>query len=453
MIFITGHAGTGKTRLLLERAAVHAPELVNTDQHRILALSFMHGSRQKLEDNLASHSECKRFRRAVMTIDSFALKLVNQYRTSLGYYHPVAASAACDVGPRYQHKRTYLNFDAVVADATRLLEFSAIRAGVANSYPLVLIDEFQDCVGVRLEFVKALVRCAKVLLAADPFQFLDLRGDECPATSWVAGDGNSLTEVHELKKVWRTDDQSILNAAEALRQNRLAAFPSIPVLSGAPPMLANKIIQRLLGWYGPRWTGTTAIISPSLGGSVDSVLESMKTQLERKGIKAIRWRKHITSEEEAKRLLSELALEPRQSSSKGDDLLTARLQDIKASASRYARLRGLGNADDELLKTFVDKAVSASRAYNVSGAKLTISTVHGAKNRDFDNVFIVWPYKLPPSIELRRRLLYNAVTRAKKNCIVFDTRIKKGTTPCPVIALLGASQPIFLPKPKAGKKT
>jgi superfamily I DNA/RNA helicase len=453
MIFITGHAGTGKTRLLLERVAFYAPTIVKAEHQRILALTFMHGSRQKLEENLTSHSVCKEFKRTVMTIDGFALKLVNQYWASLGYKHPVAASADCAIGPRYLHRKTYLSFDDVVTQAAHLLTFPAIRIGVMNSHPLVLIDEFQDCIGPRLEFVKALVRCAKLLVAADPFQYLAAEADECPATAWLAEAGNTITEAHELQRIWRTDDQSILNAAEALRKNRLTTLPCIPVFTGTPPMLAAKIIQRLLGWYGPKWTGTTAIISPSASGTVDSVLAAMTRQLEEKKIKWIRWSKQITSQEEARRLCSELGLTPNEKSVKPDQAIEARLHDIKERARKYAKLRGLSVCDDELLKSFVERAVSASRAYNVLGAKLIATTVHGAKNRDFDNVFVIWPYNLPPSLERRRRLLYNAVTRARKNCIVLDVRIKKGTVHDPVIALLGTSQPVFPPKARAAKRS
>lgn len=452
MIFITGHAGTGKTTLLLERVAFHAPALANSDHHKILALTFMHGSRQRLEENLSSHSACKRLKRTVITIDSFALKLVNQYWASLGYKHPVVASGSCANTPLIQHHKTYLHFDEVVADATKLLGFSAIRSGVSNSYPLILIDEFQDCTGVRLEFVKALVNCAKLLVAADPFQFLDSQTDECPATIWVTGTRDSVSELHELQKVRRTDNQEILNAAEALRKNRVTTLPCIPVLSGAAPMLAQKIIQKLLGWYGPKWIGTTAIISPTTSGTVDLVLASMRTQLLKRGIKSIRWHKQITTKEESTRLYSELGLIATHSSAKADQSFVAKVQDIKDRAFRYARLRGLGASDDALLKTFADRAVNSFRAYNTSGAKLIVTTVHGAKNREFDNVFVIWPYNLPSSIDLRRRLLYNAVTRAKKNCIVFDARVKKGTEADPVIALLGPSEPALKSKPNRTKK-
>jgi superfamily I DNA/RNA helicase len=45
-------------------------------------------------------------------------------------------------------------------------------------------------------------------------------------------------------------------------------------------------------------------------------------------------------------------------------------------------------------------------------------TVHGAKNREFDNVIVLWPAAVTGSDDQKLRLLYNAVTRAKARCLV-----------------------------------
>ena len=45
-------------------------------------------------------------------------------------------------------------------------------------------------------------------------------------------------------------------------------------------------------------------------------------------------------------------------------------------------------------------------------------TVHQAKNREFDGVVVVWPHTVAGSADQKRRLLYNAVTRARKWCNV-----------------------------------
>ncbi|TWR52141.1 hypothetical protein FIV41_26660 [Pseudomonas marginalis] len=45
-------------------------------------------------------------------------------------------------------------------------------------------------------------------------------------------------------------------------------------------------------------------------------------------------------------------------------------------------------------------------------------TVHGAKNREFDLVIVLWPAAIRGNDEQQRRLLYNAITRAKQQCLV-----------------------------------
>ena len=75
------------------------------------------------------------------------------------------------------------------------------------------------------------------------------------------------------------------------------------------------------------------------------------------------------------------------------------------------------------------------------------------KNREFENVVIVWPYGVTGSAEKQRRLLYNAITRAKNNCIVLDLRkasdVKNDKA---VLRLLGnANSRYFLPSRKARK--
>lgn len=73
---------------------------------------------------------------------------------------------------------------------------------------------------------------------------------------------------------------------------------------------------------------------------------------------------------------------------------------------------------DEVVK-LVEQSFSQrrqSRRSDVRGWKGM--TVHGAKNREFDNVIVLWPAAVGGSNDQKRRLLYNAVTRAKERCIV-----------------------------------
>ena len=50
--------------------------------------------------------------------------------------------------------------------------------------------------------------------------------------------------------------------------------------------------------------------------------------------------------------------------------------------------------------------------------KFLAMTVQQAKNREFDGVVVIWPYQVGGDAEHKRRLLYNAVTRAIAWCAV-----------------------------------
>ena len=45
-------------------------------------------------------------------------------------------------------------------------------------------------------------------------------------------------------------------------------------------------------------------------------------------------------------------------------------------------------------------------------------TIHQAKNREFDHVIVLWPYQVTADPEAARRLLYNAITRARRRALV-----------------------------------
>lgn len=55
-------------------------------------------------------------------------------------------------------------------------------------------------------------------------------------------------------------------------------------------------------------------------------------------------------------------------------------------------------------------------------------TIHQAKNREFDRVAVVWPYQIPANADDRRRLLYNAITRARRSCVIVvqDQKLMNG---------------------------
>jgi superfamily I DNA/RNA helicase len=50
---------------------------------------------------------------------------------------------------------------------------------------------------------------------------------------------------------------------------------------------------------------------------------------------------------------------------------------------------------------------------------IPLLSIHQAKNRQYDHVIILWPHGVPGNDDLKARLLYNGITRARRSCKVF----------------------------------
>ena len=161
---------------------------------RVLALTFMHGSRRRLDQRLSSIAAL-RGRYACMTIDSLADQLVAQWKSLCAHYglHPEG-------------------FEETVACAATLLEDPLVANWLACSFPVVLVDEGQELTPARLRFVKALPAYVTLFIAADEFQCLSEEIDPAPFRDWF-----STGRITPLQQVRRTNQQGLLNGAINLR--------------------------------------------------------------------------------------------------------------------------------------------------------------------------------------------------------------------------------------------
>ena len=69
-------------------------------------------------------------------------------------------------------------------------------------------------------------------------------------------------------------------------------------------------------------------------------------------------------------------------------------------------------------ETILQSFSSQRRLAGNDGAGIRMMTVHAAKNREFDLVLALWPAAIGGDEIQKRRLLYNAITRAKGQCLV-----------------------------------
>lgn len=454
---VIGQAGTGKTTWLMVKANEFAPRLIAADHQRMLVITRMHGARRRLEHKLKD--ACRSVPYSVATIDGFALSIVNRWRTALGHTKPVAAVPG-NVDFADGVLGIEADFGRVADSAARLLQSPTVGGVIGATYPLILTDEFQDCHGPLLEFVAALSEHSSVLLAADDFQLLDSTVTGCPAVEWARTQAaNGAGTIEELTTCHRTSVTGILDAARCLRENTPSTGQTIPVVccpNHGPA--AWKIIERLVCCASSdRWTGTCALICPSHDPVLRKVLDCCTNQLLKKNLAPIRWHTEWSAEDEQGRTATSLGLATATPDSDGswqppsgpiDGVAAHTLNRVQ----RFARLRGIDAIPQTLVARHVDMVVHEQRAYWSPSSSRTVTTVHGAKNREFDNVFVLWPFKVPSDVAQRRRLLYNAVTRSRRNCMVLVLGNEGRARNDPVLGLLGSAEPAFPAKTRKSKR-
>jgi UvrD-like helicase C-terminal domain len=72
------------------------------------------------------------------------------------------------------------------------------------------------------------------------------------------------------------------------------------------------------------------------------------------------------------------------------------------------------------ISSLVERRAALHRAHCYSRPiGIPVMSIHGAKNRQFRHVVVLWPHGVRGDARQRRRLLYNAITRAQLSCTVF----------------------------------
>jgi len=316
--------------------------------------------------------------------------------------------------------RTDGEFDAVCDAAGMLLEQPQVRDWAAASFPIVLVDEGQDLRPERLRMLVALSAAARTLIAADEFQCLDQALRRNPLVTWL----QETWEPETLAQVRRTHIAGLLAAAAAIRDGQAPANGqgfrilqpgvSIPL---AATLLANAIAWRQGG-------GNVAVITPALQGRfaqnvVVRVGEGPCGQ-HGNGPYSIHW--EGTDRTEVQAILEAFELAPVAS---GREAIAALRQLLPSGPVRatiawvenQVHACGRGDFPREEIEAVIGRNVALRRQHGRSTTHyFTALTVQQAKNREFEGVVILWPYQVGGDAEHKRRLLYNAVTRARRWC-------------------------------------
>lgn len=401
--FFSGGAGCGKTHRLMSTLTEELAAAPLQEGQQVLALTFMHGSRRRLDERLASIRPLARKYECVV-LDSFASKIITRWRSllaSLGVAQPEADA-----------------YEKVCEAASTLLSYDFVAKWVAATYPIVILDEAQDLSHARLYIIQNLSTHVKLIVAADEFQCLneDLRPN--PTVQWL----EAVCKGNELVEQRRTNVAPLLDAAKAVRQGRGPRSDGAFKIFQTPNAgLAGSYVANAIAWArGRRIVVITTTANKFAGDVVEWV--GSKTNKKGNGPYPIRWER--SEDKAAAEYITNAALGELMTATDVLNVLEtegdARIcKDVSAWLDKQRRTQGriqFSNAEvaDAIRRSFTSRKHRGATNDNSHMAM----TVHGAKNREFDQVVILWPAATGGDDEQKRRLLYNAITRAKHQCMV-----------------------------------
>jgi hypothetical protein len=408
LVAFTGAAGMGKTFQLMRGEEGALREVPLTEGQKVLALTFMHGSRRRLDDRLRKLPGL-RGRFTCTTIDRFAWELCTRWRflrraEGLPELAEDQYEATCDA-------------------AGALLENEDVRKWVARTYPHVLLDEAQDLTRERLRIICALESVVVMHAAADEFQCLATQLRPNPAVDWML----ALCEPLDLHDQKRTNDARLIAAARAIRAGKAVSGGPNLVIRAAPGKSpyhqAAAVVANAIAWNGG---AEIAVITPSrVGGFASGVITRVgvgPVGKQQNGPYNIGW--ELSDEEFFGQHASNLNLPEDGNFDATFDALSVpgshpAISMCRDWVGRRRRLTGDVTFLPEIVREQLKICFTRHRRFSRSNSlRLTAMTVHQAKNREFEGVIVLWPYTVFGDAEQKRRLLYNAVTRAKRWCTI-----------------------------------
>lgn len=407
--FFEGPAGSGKTTRLMEEVAIVIKEKPLQEHQKVLAITKIHGSRRRLQSRLATIPElCRRF--DCMTADSYARRLLGRW---------------CSLARiRFGNVPSIDDHDEYCRRAANLLTEEFVSQWVIQTYPIVIVDEMQDSKGGQLGMFQVLASSATCLAAADDFQ--DLEADEeNEAVLWARENG----EIVPLQKIHRFDNiPGLLHAAHAIREGKkIANGEGFEIVCAPKAQLgAWHVSKHITKW---KKDGSIAIITPT-GADRSTFVRDLIARVEsaplgkewKYGPHSVPW--ELSQQAAFTEFLEELGLPDNPDEQICVDQLKLDATDGPpfALARWFARQRKI-SAKTKFTVAEIRAQVSLiqqqTRAFGHSWERQVCAmTVHQAKNREFDSVILLWPFQIQGSKERHSRLLYNAITRAKKQAIV-----------------------------------
>ena len=419
--YFEGAAGCGKTHQMIEALQSHLDEHPLSTGEMVLGITYMHGSRRRMHSRLVGIPVLKgRFLAA--TVDSVARSVVWRWRT-------LVRSIAPDVD-----LTTLTDFDVICRLAAVLLSKEVVASWFCSRYPVVLADELQDCKGDRLGIIQAIEPKCCVIAAADEFQDLRPVGANA-AVAWLHASSGKRTTLTANQ---RTRVPILLKAANELRASRDCADAlGGKLVAGFNANSAAGCLARSVHWGRTKDVVILTPTGPEKSPFVHAVVERLTANsIQPKGIEKplgpyrIVWESNAA--EERTQMLAKVVADDKATTL--DTLHNLALKeggahrDLYEWAERKHRIKGVSTFTPNEICEAVERLLQARRSFLPATRQGVIHamTISQAKNREFEGVIILWPLALGGDLDSRRRLLYNALTRAKlwATVIVQETKMK-----------------------------
>jgi len=217
---------------------------------------------------------------------------------------------------------------------------------------------------------------------------------------------------------------ALLAAAAAIRAGAPpVAGRNFQIMTTPSTAMAAACLANAIAWSRG---GSVAVITPSLqGGFTRDVVARVcagPCGQRGNGPYPIRWER--SEQDEAAELVAALVLPDLCSLQEAVQALSAlpRCQSVRQTQTwlRHQE-RALGRTQFSRAEVEANMARQVGlRRHRIAidGHSLLAMTIQQAKNREFDGVVVIWPYQVGGDAEHKRRLLYNAITRAQRWCTV-----------------------------------
>jgi len=407
VIAFEGPAGSGKTYCLMESLSASLRERPLADHERVMALTFMHGSRRRLDARLRD-MDALSGRFSATTVDSLARRVTQRWQRLAEHLgHQMPGDGA---------------YERTCRLAAVLLERDDVQSWVTMTYPYIIVDEAQDLSAERSAMIAALAQSGTIILAYDEFQCLNTTLLPIAIEGWVG----AHCEPVILEGCRRTEDAELIEAAITVREGRAVNPAGQRFKVAATPGRENfraTFVANAIAW---RNGGNVAVLTPSRkGGFADSAVARVgqgPVGKHNNGPYRIRW--ESSDQEDSDALWDAISIADRCTVDEAIESLDVHrhipaIRTLRDWVKRQRSAMGVETFTSAELRRRLVQVLSVRRRYGQrADTRFAAMTIQQAKNREFDHVIVLWPYTVPNDHEQKRRLLYNAITRAKRSCTV-----------------------------------